>query len=103
MVYVDSETDVGLPLALGHDTVGHSTPLPLLPLLPLPLPLPGDNTDAATTTTRCAASLISNMVTTSIAERALGLGLGLGQRDDDKRDIRVQRMGRNQGDAGVRF
>ena len=66
-VYVDSESDVGLPLALGGvpDTACHGTPLP-----PLPLPLPGDNTDTATTTRRSTASLISNMVTTSIAERA---------------------------------
>ncbi len=66
-VYVDSETDVGLPLTLGGvaDTVGHGTPLPLPPL-----PLLGDNTDTATTTRRRAASLISKMVTTSIAERA---------------------------------
>ena len=65
-VYVDSESDVGLPLAPGGvpDTAGHGTPLPL------PLPLPGDNTDTATATRRRAASLISNMVTTSIAERA---------------------------------
>ena len=65
-VYIDSESDVGLPLALGGvaDTSCHGTPLPL------PLPLPGDNTDTATTTRRRAASLISNMVTTSIAERA---------------------------------
>ena len=65
-VYVDSESDVGLPLALGGvpDTASHGTPLPL------PLPLPGDNTDTATTTRRRASSLISNMVTTSIAERA---------------------------------
>jgi hypothetical protein len=64
-VYIDSETDVGLPLTLGcgADTVGHGTPLPL------PIPLPGDDTNTATTTRRPAASLISNMVTTSIAER----------------------------------
>ncbi len=67
-VFVDSETDVGLPLTLGSvaDTVGHRTPLPL------PLPLPADNTDAATK--RCTASLISNMVTTSITECAPGSG-----------------------------
>jgi hypothetical protein len=65
-VYVDSETDVGPPLTLGGlaDTAGHGTPLPL------PLPLPADNADTATTTRRRAASLISNKVTTSIAERA---------------------------------
>lgn len=65
-VYVDSETDVGLPLALGGvpDTACHGTPLPLA------LPLPGDNTNTATTARQRTASLISNMVTTSIAERA---------------------------------
>jgi len=65
-VYVDSETDVGLPLTLGGvaDTAGHGTPLPL----PIPLPS-GANTDTAATTRRRPASLISNMVTTSIAER----------------------------------
>lgn len=63
-VFVDTETDMGLPLTLGGvaDTVGHCTPLPLS------IPLPVDNTD--TTTKQCPASLISNMVTTSIGERA---------------------------------
>ena len=72
-VFVDSETDVGLPLTLGGvaDTVGHGTPLPLS------VPLPGDNVDTAADTRRRAASLISNMVTTSIGERA-GLGSGSG-------------------------
>ena len=65
-VFIDSETDFGLPLALGG--VGHGTPLPLA------LPLPGDNPDTASATRQRAASLISNMVTTSIAERAPGSG-----------------------------
>jgi hypothetical protein len=76
-VYVDSETDVGLPLTLGGvaDTAGHDTPLSL------PLPLPRDNTDTATTIKRRAASLIANMVTTSIGERppsCSGSGSGSG-------------------------
>jgi hypothetical protein len=73
-VYVDSESDVGLPLALGGvaDTACHGTPLPL------PIPLPGDNADTANSTKRRAASLISNMVTTSIAERVPVPGSGSG-------------------------
>jgi hypothetical protein len=71
-VYVDSEADVGMGFRVPpdtHDRMGvtarNGTPLPL------PLPLPGDNTDTTITTTRrAAASLISNMITTSIAERA---------------------------------
>ncbi len=78
-VYVDSEADVGFPLAplagvpdthdrmMGVTAARNATPLPL------PLPFPGNNTDTTTTTTttrRDTASLISNMITTSIAERA---------------------------------